>query len=71
MVSAALRWVGHSTLNLLADSGAIWRLAVAASTRFSRGLVRRERIRGRATIEQVVRAGYSSVPLVTLICFLV
>ena len=68
---APLRYVGHSTLNLLADSGAIWRLVVAASSRFALGLLRREPIRSRAMILQMVRAGYSSLPLVTLICFLV
>ena len=68
---APLRYVGHSTLSLLADTGAIWRLVVAASSRFALGLLRRERIRSRATILQMVRAGYSSLPLVTLICFLV
>ena len=56
---------------MLADTGAIWRLVVAASSRFALGLLRRERIRSRATILQMVRAGYSSLPLVTLICFLV
>jgi len=71
MLSAAIRFVGQSTLNLLADTGAIWRLAVSSSTNFVRGLVRRERIRGRATLEQLVRSGYSSLPLVGLICFLV
>ena len=71
MLTAAARFVGRSTLSMLGDTGALWRLAVAASGRFARGLARRERIRGRATLEQIVRAGYSSLPLVTLICFLV
>jgi phospholipid/cholesterol/gamma-HCH transport system permease protein len=71
MLSAAVRFVGHSTLNLLADTGSLWRLAVASSARFARGLARRERVRLRATILQAVSAGYGSVPLVTLICFLV
>ena len=68
---APLRYVGQFSLSLLADTGAIWRLAVAASSRLAFGLLRRERIRSRATILQMVRAGYSSLPLVTLICFLV
>ena len=68
---APLRYVGHSTLSLLADTGSIWRLVVAASSRFALGLPGRERTRFRATILQMVRAGYSSLPLVTLICFLV
>jgi phospholipid/cholesterol/gamma-HCH transport system permease protein len=71
MLNAAFRLVGNSTLNLLADTGAIWHLAVDASSRFVRGLVRGERIRMRATFVQMVRAGNGSLPLVTLICFLV
>ena len=68
---AVLRFVGGTTLSLLADSGALWRLAVASSSRALRGLTRRERLRLRAVTVQVVRAGYSSLPLVALICFLV
>jgi phospholipid/cholesterol/gamma-HCH transport system permease protein len=68
---APLGYVGHATLNLLADSGAIWRLVVAAASRFGNSLLRREPLRLRATIQQMVRAGYSSLPLVALICFLV
>ena len=71
MLSAAVRFVGHSTLNLLADTGAIWGLARATAARVLGGLARRERIRGRATIEQMIRSGYTSLPLVALICFLV
>ena len=58
-------------MSVLGDTGAIWRLAVAASGRLGRGLARREPMRMRATIDQIVRAGYSSLPLVMLICFLV
>jgi len=71
VLRAGLQLVGGATLGLLADTGALWRLALASSGRFLAGLVGRERIRGRATIEQMVRSGYSSLPLVTLICFLV
>ena len=71
MVTAATRYLGRSTIHLLTDAGSIARLAGSATSRFGAGLARRERIRWRATIEQLVRAGYSSVPLVSLICFLV
>jgi phospholipid/cholesterol/gamma-HCH transport system permease protein len=66
-----LRFAGDSTLNLLADSGALWRLASSTATTLGRGLARRERIRSRAAIEQILRAGYGSLPLVVLICFLI
>jgi phospholipid/cholesterol/gamma-HCH transport system permease protein len=71
MLSTAARYLGRSTLNLLGDTGSMWHLARGATARLCRGLVRRERIRGRATIEQAVRSGYNSLPLVSLICFLV
>jgi len=71
MLAATTRALGRSTLHLVRDAGSIARLAGAAGSRFLAGLVRRERIRGRATIVQLVRAGYDSVPLVSLICFLV
>ncbi len=71
MLDAPLRYIGNATLNLLTDSGAIWRLAVLASWRIGRGLLRREKLRVRATVLQMVRAGYDSLPLVMLICFLV
>ena len=51
----ALRFVGGSTLNLLADAGAIWRLAVTAAVRSVWGPFRGERFRFRATVVQIVR----------------
>ena len=71
MLTATARFVGRFTLDMVGDTGAIWRLAVASSGSFVRGLVRRERFRFGATIDQIVRAGFSSMPLVMLICFLV
>lgn len=71
MLTAALRSVGASTLSALAETGALWRLASGATSRFAGGLLGRRRIRVRATLEQAVRAGFDSVPLVALICFLV
>lgn len=70
MIGASLRLVGHSTRNFLADLGAIWRLALASASRFAAGALRWKTVRGPATIEQIVRAGWSSTPLVLLICFL-
>ena len=71
MLSAAFRFVGDSTLNLLADTGAIWRLTVSASSRVLLGPFRGERFRFRAMLVQSVRAGYSSLPLVMLISFFI
>lgn len=71
MLRPGLRLVGHSTLNLLADIGSMGRLAAASTSHLMRALRRREKLRARATLQQIVRAGYSSVPLVALLCFLV
>jgi len=67
----ALRFVGNTTLGLLADTGALWRLTASASERLFIGPLRGERPRFRSTIIQSVRAGYDSLPLVSLICLLV
>jgi phospholipid/cholesterol/gamma-HCH transport system permease protein len=71
MLSSAFRVVGRSTLNMLADAGAIWHLAVRSSAYFVRALTRRGRFRSRVITQQMLRAGNGSLPLVTLICFLV
>ena len=70
MIAPALRSVGRSTVSFLADTGATWRLAVMALSRFLTGPFRPENLHFRATVEQCVRAGYSSLPLVALISFL-
>lgn len=71
MLISAARYLGRSTLNLLGDTGGMWHLARGATARLCLGLVRREPIRARATIDQAVLSGYNSLPLVGLICFLV
>jgi phospholipid/cholesterol/gamma-HCH transport system permease protein len=68
---AVLRSLGGSSRDFLADTGSLWRLAVAAFYRGVVGPFRGERVRARATIVQAVRAGVDSLPLVALICFLV
>lgn len=70
MIVPALRSVGRSTVNFLGDTGATWRLAVEALARFLSGPFRPENLHFRATVEQCVRAGYSSLPLVALISLL-
>ena len=71
MLRNAVRLVGLSTQSLLADSGSLWHLAREATLRIAVGPFRGERIRLRAVVEQTVRAGNSSLPLVALICVLV
>ncbi len=71
MLTAALRSVGATSMSVLAETGALWRLAAGTASRIVGGLAGRERVRLRATLEQAVRAGFDSVPLVALICFLV
>ena len=70
MLASSLHYVGRHTVNFLADVGATWRLAVAAASRFVTGPFRPGNVHVRATVDQCVRAGYSSLPLVALISFL-
>ncbi len=71
MIAGALRRVGGSATGLVGDAGALWRLAASAFDRFALGPFRGDRVRWRATMIQTVRAGNRSLPLVSLICFLV
>ena len=71
MIVAVLHRVGGFSLDLLADTGAVWHLAVRAVSSAVLGPFRGERLRGGAIVEQCLRAGYGSLPLVALISFLV
>jgi len=71
MLTGTLRAMGRFTLDLLADTGAMFRLATEAASRFVLTPVLGRKVRFGATLEQAVRAGYDSLPLVSLICFLV
>ena len=68
---AAFRAVGGATFGLLADAGRLSRLFAAALHRAGRIVTGKERLRWRAAIAECVRGGYDSLPLVTLILFLV
>jgi phospholipid/cholesterol/gamma-HCH transport system permease protein len=70
MLNAALRSLGSSTLGLLADTGALSRLAASSAVHLITGPFRGT-LRIRATVGQAILAGYNSLPLVSLICFLV
>jgi phospholipid/cholesterol/gamma-HCH transport system permease protein len=58
-------------LEQLAEAGRLWRLAAAAATETATGPWRGKRFRLRETVQQVLRAGNQSLPLVTLIAALV
>ncbi|MFQ5670926.1 MAG: MlaE family ABC transporter permease [Acidobacteriota bacterium] len=70
MVSQALRYFGNATLCTLADTGGLWRLGLRSADRLLLGPFRREPIRIRPVVQQMVRAGYSSLPLVALVSVL-
>ena len=71
MFKGVVRLVGSYSLGILTDAGVLWHLAAASLDRLLVGPFRGERLRFRAAIFQTVRAGYNSLPLVVLICFLV
>ena len=71
MNGGSLGSLGHATLNMLAEAGAMWRLAVQATRSFVETPLRGGKVRFRETLVQAVRAGNGSLPLVALICFLV
>lgn len=71
MAGGSIRSLGHATLNMLADAGAMWRLAVQATRSFVETPLRGGKVRFRETLFQALRAGNGSLPLVGLICFLV
>ena len=70
MLRASLRFAGTATLNLLADAGAIWRLGASAAGRTLAAPFRGQPLRLRAILQQTVRAGSGSLPLVSLISLL-
>ena len=71
MLSAPFRSAGQLTLSVLADAGGLWRLAVTAGSRLVVGPFRGEPLRFHAAVQQSVRAGYDSLPLVSLITLLI
>ena len=70
MSNARLQRVNNAAVGLLADTGALGRLAAESFNRMLLGPFRGNRLRFRSTIAQVVEAGYQSLPLVALIAFL-
>lgn len=71
-LSHALGRFGAASEDLLADTGRMARLALAAGRRgVLAPLLGRERFRGRAILQQIERAGLESLPLVSLIALLV
>jgi phospholipid/cholesterol/gamma-HCH transport system permease protein len=71
MLQAVLRAVGASVTDLLADAGGISRLAGASAARLLLDPFRGRRTHLRHVVLQALRAGYYSLPLVSLISFLI
>lgn len=63
----ALRGIGAWCLDLVADSGRLWQLTAGALRTTLVGPFEGQHIRWRATLEQLIRAGNRSLPLVLLI----
>jgi phospholipid/cholesterol/gamma-HCH transport system permease protein len=63
--------VGRATRALFAEAGAMWRLAVRATSMFVSSPFSDRKVRVRETVDQALRAGNGSLPLVALICVLV
>src|SRR5258705_791528 len=62
--------VGAATLDVVADTGDMWRLAVAALKRLLVDPFRGGRLRLPMVAHQIQRSGYDSLPLVMLISVL-
>ncbi len=71
MVSETLRRSGATLLDQLAEVGRMWRLTAAAARHVAVEPWRGKPVRLRATIEQLLRAGNQSAPLVALIAALI
>jgi phospholipid/cholesterol/gamma-HCH transport system permease protein len=70
MLQAALRAIGARAAEVLADAGALSRLAGASAAYLALEPFRGRRTRLREVAVQSVRAGFDSLPLVMLISFL-
>lgn len=66
-----LRSLGIAAVDLLAETGAIYRIGVTAGGRCLAAPFRGRPLRLRAVVRQIVRAGYDSLLLVSLLSFLV
>jgi phospholipid/cholesterol/gamma-HCH transport system permease protein len=71
MFASVLHRSGLVLVEQLAEIGRLWQLAVAAAVQGLIGPFRGRRFRLRETVQQVLRAGNASLPLVALIAALV
>lgn len=71
MLQAVLRTVGAGVTDVLAEAGGLARLAGASTARLLLDPFRGRRMHLRQVVLQALRAGYYSLPLVSLIAFLV
>ena len=70
MMRPPLLSVGAATLDVVADTGGMWRLATAALRRLLVDPFRGGRLRLPMVVHQIQRAGFDSLPLVMLISVL-
>lgn len=71
MILSGVQTVGRFAQQFLTDAGLLWRLLIATGNRLFLGKFQGYRFRFRATLQQSVRAGFDSLPLVGLISVLV
>lgn len=71
MATETIRRAGAALLEQIAETGRMWRLASLAGRRLLTGPFREEPVRVRATVEQMIRVGNESLPLVALIAALI
>ncbi len=71
MISALIRGVGRNSLGLLAEAGGLWQLAGTSLNRLFIGPFQGDPIRFRHSTLLMVKAGYDSLPLASLIALLV
>ncbi len=71
MIRGSIQATGGAFLGFLAEVGALWGLASASLDRIFLGPFRGDRMRWRMAIQECVRSGYDSLPLVALISGLV
>ena len=71
MATEAIRRTGAALLEQLAETGRMWRLAWRVGRRLVRAPIRSQPLRLRAAVEQTIRVGNRSLPLVALIAALI
>ena len=71
LVNSFLGYLGRQTIRLLVHLDRMTRLSVETLTEATLAPLRGQRVRGRSIVEQMVRIGHDSVPIVCTIAFFV